>query len=125
MTDLSSIESVVRWAKGTDLAEISYKRGGHGVEFRLEGAPIRSALPSCSMLPVCSPSVGIYRASREGSAASFEKGRRVGAGEPLGLIEVGARSECVRAPASGRLAAVLIEDGKPVEYGQALFFIEP
>ena len=41
------------------------------------------------------------------------------------MVEVGKDFKSVIAPSNGLLKIISIEDGKPVEYGQPLFFIEP
>ncbi len=46
-------------------------------------------------------------------------------GDILGLVDAGPSQVEVKAPASGCLAGVAIEEGKAVEYGQPLFFISP
>ena len=126
MNGQDALKEMIRWARSTDLAEVSYKRDGEGLEFRLEGAPpAPPPMPSCSLVPGRSPTVGIFRASALGSSAKLEVGRQVAQGEPLGQIEVGKAAEPVKAPAAGKLVLVLIEDGKPVQYGQALFFVQP
>ncbi|MBI5243446.1 MAG: biotin/lipoyl-binding protein [Elusimicrobia bacterium] len=118
-------EAVIRWARTTDLAEVSYRRGESGVDFRIEGAPpAPPPMPACALTPARSSTVGIYRAAALGLSGRLEEGRQVREGEPLGQIEAGGRTEPVKAPSSGKLVAVLIEDGKPVEYGQTLFFVQ-
>ncbi|MFA6092297.1 MAG: biotin/lipoyl-containing protein [Elusimicrobiota bacterium] len=119
-------EKVLRWARGTDLLDVSYRRGGQGVGFRLEGAALSPApMPSCSLVPVRSPGVGLYRPSAKGFAGKACEGRSVKEGDPLGFIETGASQEPIAAPCSGSIVSCSIEDGAAAEYGQALFFIRP
>ncbi|HAH05526.1 MAG TPA: hypothetical protein DCM05_03215 [Elusimicrobia bacterium] len=126
MNGQDKVKDVIRWARGTDLAEVAYQRDGENVEFRLEGAPpALPPMPACSLIPGRSPTVGLFRASALGSAAKLEQGRQVSEGELLGHVEIGVKNEPVKAPASGKLVSVLIEDGHPVQYGQALFFVQP
>ena len=122
-----ALQQVMDWMRTTDLAEVSYRRGEEGVGFRLDTAPpaAPASFPACSLVPVVSPEVGIYRAGPAGSAGRVEKGAVVAEGAALGLIEVGTRKAALKAPAAGRVVSALIEDGKPVEYGQPLFFIKP
>jgi hypothetical protein len=126
MNSQDALKEMIRWARGTDLAEVSYKRDGESLEFCLEGVlPAPPPMPSCSLVPGRSPTVGIFRACALGSPAKLEVGRQVAQDELLGQIEIGKAVEPVKAPAAGKLVSVLIEDGKPVQYGQALFFIQP
>lgn len=126
MNGQDKVKDVIRWARGTDLAEVAYQREGERVEFRLEGAPpALPPMPACSLVPGRSPTVGLFRASALGSAAKLEQGRQVSEGELLGHVETGGRSEPVKSPAAGKVVSVSVEDGKPVQYGQALFFVQP
>ena len=118
------VQEVIRWARTTDLAEVAYQEGAARVEFRLENAP-PPPIPPCPLTPARSPAVGIYRAAALGKAGRLETGQPVREGEPMGHIETGGRPEPVTAPASGKISLVLIEDGKPAEYGQTLFFVQP
>jgi len=124
MSGDEDLKEVIRWARTTDLAEVAYREGDSRIEFRLENSPA-PPMPECPFLAGRSPAVGVYRASALGSAGRLEKGRQVREGEALGHIETGGVPEPVTAPASGKLALVLVEDGKPVEYGQTLFFVRP
>ncbi|MFA6030391.1 MAG: biotin/lipoyl-containing protein [Elusimicrobiota bacterium] len=120
------LEDVLRWARGTDLAEVEFRRDGDGLGFRLEGAALNPPpLPSCSLVPVRSPGVGLYRAGALGKAGAVLEGRAVAEGESLGQVEALGKAEPVKAPCAGKLVSPQVEDGKPVQYGQALFFIEP
>jgi acetyl-CoA carboxylase biotin carboxyl carrier protein len=58
-------------------------------------------------------------------AARFvETGAQVKAGDKLLLIEAMKTFNEIVAPRAGTLAAVLVEDGQPVEFGQPLVVIE-
>jgi len=80
--------------------------------------------------PVAAPSgtivtstlVGVFRgATRE----PVTVGSNVRAGQILGFIEVMRLSNDVTAPEAGTIAAIRVQDGQPVEYGQPLFEIVP
>lgn len=52
-------------------------------------------------------------------------GEKVKAGQPLGQIDtMHLLSDC-KAPIAGTIAALLVEEGQPVEYGQALIELTP
>lgn len=124
--DDKTLGEIARWMRSTDLVEASYRRAGSGAAFQLEGAePCAGRFQGRSLVPVASPEVGIFRANALGSAAKAGAGSTVKEGETLGFVEVGSRKETIPAPVSGRIAAAPVEDGQTVQYGQALFFIEP
>ena len=122
-----SFQDVIQWLKTTDLAEVSYRRAEDRFRFRVDDAPVvpESALSGCSLVPVISPEVGLFRASELGRPRKADKDADVSEGDELGVIEAGRKKHKVKAAASGRIAAIRIEDGQPVEYGQPLFFIRP
>ncbi len=121
------LQEVLTWMRGTDLVEVSWRHGEDGVEVRLEGrnAASSAAFPASALLPVASTGVGLWRFHEPGKPRRANEGASVAEGDVLGLLETGAASIEIKAPAAGRLVKVLIEDGKPVEYGQPLFLIAP
>jgi len=52
-------------------------------------------------------------------------GETVSVGDTVGIIEAMKVLNEIKAERAGRLVRVLVEDGTPVEYGQALFVFEP
>ena len=124
--DEKTLREITSWMRTTDLVEASYRDSGLGAMFRMEGAePSADGFRGCSLVPVSSPEVGIFRANELGSAPKAALGAAVKEGQSLGFVESGTRKEPVLAPASGKIAAAPAEDGQAVQYGQALFFIEP
>ena len=59
-----------------------------------------------------------------GSKAFVEVGSVVKAGEKILLIEAMKTFNEIVAPRAGTVTAVLVEDGQPVEFGEALIVIE-
>lgn len=75
---------------------------------------------------VDSPSVGLFwRAPSPGAPPFVEVGQTVSAGDTVAIVEVMKLMNHVVAPVDGTVAAILIENGAPVEYGQALVVIDP
>jgi acetyl-CoA carboxylase biotin carboxyl carrier protein len=71
---------------------------------------------------VRSPMVGtFYRSSGSGVEAFVETGDQVEEGQVLCIVEAMKVMNEVKADRSGTIAAVLIDDGSPVEFGQPLF----
>jgi acetyl-CoA carboxylase biotin carboxyl carrier protein len=71
-----------------------------------------------------SPMVGTFYRSPSPEARPFvEVGQTVKEGQTVCIIEAMKLMNEIEADASGVLKAVLVENGQPVEYGQALFLI--
>lgn len=74
---------------------------------------------------VTAPMVGtFYRSPSPGAKAFVEVGQRVKSGDTLCIIEAMKMLNQIEADKDGTIAAVLVENAEPVEYGQALFIIE-
>jgi acetyl-CoA carboxylase biotin carboxyl carrier protein len=93
-------------------------------------APVAAAAPSVDSAaapakpdghPVTSPMVGVIYCRPEPGAAEFCKvGQQVSEGDTLFLIEAMKTFNPVRAPRSGKVLSVMVEDGAPVEFGEVL-----
>ena len=74
---------------------------------------------------VKSPMVGtFYRSSSPGSKPMAEVGQAVKEGESICIIEAMKIMNEIEADKSGTITRALVEDGRAVEFGQALFIIE-
>jgi acetyl-CoA carboxylase biotin carboxyl carrier protein len=74
---------------------------------------------------VASPMVGTaYRRPSPDAKAFVEIGSAVKAGEKILLIEAMKTFNEIVAPRAGTVTAILVEDGQPVEFGEALIVIE-
>ncbi|MEZ2221065.1 acetyl-CoA carboxylase biotin carboxyl carrier protein [Rhizobium sp. RCC_161_2] len=74
---------------------------------------------------VSAPMVGtVYLASAPGAAAFIQVGSVVKEGQTLLIIEAMKTMNQIPAPKSGTVTEILIKDGSPVEYGEALVVIE-
>jgi acetyl-CoA carboxylase biotin carboxyl carrier protein len=77
-------------------------------------------------LDVKSPMVGTYYKSPEpGTKAYVAVGDRVKKGQILCIIEAMKIMNEIESEFSGVVREILVEDAQPVEYGQALFRIDP
>ncbi len=75
---------------------------------------------------VTAPMVGNFYHSPEPGAPPFVSvGDLVEQGQDIGIVEAMKLMNPVQAERSGRVVAVLVEDGSPVEYGQPLIALEP
>ncbi|ODR98859.1 acetyl-CoA carboxylase biotin carboxyl carrier protein subunit [Methyloceanibacter methanicus] len=74
---------------------------------------------------VTSPMVGTaYRSPEPGATAFVEVGSSVTAGQTLLIIEAMKTMNHIPSPRAGKVTAILVEDGQPVEYGEPLIVIE-
>ena len=90
----------------------------------------RSLVPQPALVSdnvkISSPMVGtFYRAPSPESPLFVEEGDRVTAGQTLCIIEAMKIMNEIESEVTGRISKILIENAQAVEYGQALFVIEP
>ena len=75
---------------------------------------------------VKSPIVGtFYESSSPGSPAFVKPGDRVSVGQVLCIIESMKLMNEIESDVAGVVMARLVENGRPVEYGESLFSIQP
>jgi oxaloacetate decarboxylase (Na+ extruding) subunit alpha len=89
---------------------------------------IEPELPRASRVGVKveSPMVGVfYRSSSPGSPAYVEVGDVVAVGQTLCLLEAMKLFNELKAEHEGRVRAIHVESGQPVEFGQLLFELDP
>jgi len=65
-----------------------------------------------------------YRGPEPGAPPFVEVGSKVIAGETLLIIEAMKTMNQIPAPRAGTVTQILIEDGRPVEFGEPLVIIE-
>ena len=123
--DTKLITDITKWLKTTDLAEFCYQQDHNCIEIKT-----REALPdpvrfTCHLTAVTAPALGFYHAAAKGKNLILKEGQTVKAGQSLGWVESSAKKHGITAPVAGTLRVISAEEGKPVEYGQPLFFIEP
>ena len=83
-------------------------------------------VPDENTIYVKSPIVGSYYESASPGAPAFIKvGDRVSPGQVLCIIESMKLMNEIEAEVSGVIISKLVENGRPVEYGEALFAIQP
>ena len=84
-----------------------------------------SGKPDVKYHEVRSPIVGtFYRAPAPDAEPYVEIGQNVSVGSVLCIVEAMKLMNEIDSDVSGRLAQILVENGKPVEYNQVLFLIE-
>ena len=141
-----SVEEVVELAARYNLAELEVESGGIRIRVVRERAPagvVPRAEPARAehaqgqlasvediaaktLITIEAPMVGtFYRASAPGAAPYVNVGDVIKQGQVLCVIEAMKLMNEIEARVAGRIAAVLVESGQPVEYGQPLFSVEP
>jgi acetyl-CoA carboxylase biotin carboxyl carrier protein len=74
---------------------------------------------------IASPMVGtFYRAPSPGAKPFVEVGQQVNVGDTLCIIEAMKLLNQIECDKAGKVKAILVDNGQPVEYGETLFVIE-
>jgi acetyl-CoA carboxylase biotin carboxyl carrier protein len=152
--DLDRLQKLVELMEKHDLREVKLKRGNQkwilrrGPQEVLQVAPATTATslpvspPTMAAAPAAagaaaagggdglveikSPMVGtFYRSPSPGEPAFVKEGDRVGRDSVVCLVEAMKFFNQIKAELSGTIAKVLVNDGDPVDYGQALFKVKP
>lgn len=78
------------------------------------------------LVEIKSPMVGtFYAAPSPDSPAYVSQNERITVGQVVCIVEAMKLMNEIEAEVSGRVAKILAENGKPVEFGQVLFLIDP
>ena len=87
---------------------------------------VADAAPLSASITIEAPMVGtFYRASSPTAEPYVREGDVVKEGQILCIIEAMKLMNEIESKAAGRVAKILVENSQPVEYGQALFLLEP
>jgi acetyl-CoA carboxylase biotin carboxyl carrier protein len=96
--------------------------GGGG---QVAGGSAKATDPSKHPGAVKSPMVGTaYRSPEPGTPPFIEVGSQVSQGDTLFIIEAMKTMNQIPAPHAGKVTAIFIENGQPVEFGEPLVIIE-
>ncbi|MDX6521606.1 MAG: oxaloacetate decarboxylase (Na+ extruding) subunit alpha, partial [Gaiellales bacterium] len=136
------VQQLIEIFQGSDLGEMKVEDAGLRVTLRRQddrpqmvaaapalsdsnGAPADA--PSVSTaIKIESPMVGTFYRSASPAAAPFvEAGDRVEVGQTLCILEAMKLFNEFKSEHTGVIRAVLVNNAEPVEYGQALFELEP
>jgi acetyl-CoA carboxylase biotin carboxyl carrier protein len=87
--------------------------------------PAPAAPPAARGQQVTAPMVGtFYSGPAPGAKPFVEIGTEVKPGDTLCVIEAMKMMNQIESEVAGRVVSILVENGSPVEFGQALFIIE-
>ena len=132
IVETGDIKLVVRRNGAAPGAAAEYVERGSAPVTVSPAAPqkVRGVAPKvgavAGQIEVTAPMVGtFYRAPNPEAAPFVDVGAVVGVGDPLCLIEVMKLFTTINAEVAGRIVQIGAENGELVEYGRALFVIEP
>ena len=147
--DTRKIQKLIELIQGSDITEIEIREGeesvrisrGSNVTMVAAPQPMMHAMPHApapapaaaapAAAPaepaghlVRSPMVGtFYRSPSPGSAAFVQVGQSVKPGDVICIVEAMKMMNHIEADKAGTIAAILAEDGQPVEFDQPLVSI--
>ena len=144
--DPELVRELAQLLNETDLTEIEVQKGDLRVRVARTvtatvqvpaAAPVMAAAPVVAAAPVegksaaahpgavPSPMVGTaYRRPSPDAKPFVEIGSVVKAGDRILLVEAMKTFNDIVAPRAGKVVAIMVEDGQPVEYGEPLLVIE-
>jgi acetyl-CoA carboxylase biotin carboxyl carrier protein len=104
----------------------AFPAGSQAMQFgAAPAAPAAAAAPEKHPGTLQSPMVGTaYRAAEPGAPSFVEIGSIVREGQTLLIVEAMKTMNQIPAPKAGKVVAILVENGQPVEYGEPLMIIE-
>jgi len=148
--DIRKIKKLIELLEESGISELEIKEGEESVRIsRMTASMMQTMAPAMQMMtpqptlsPVASapaavvvevdaahqvksPMVGtFYGAASPTSGPFVTLGQQVKVGDTLCIIEAMKMMNQIEADKSGKIKAILVEDGSPVEFDQVLFTIE-
>lgn len=140
--DIRKIKKLIELLKSSGVAEIEITEGEESVRIACHPAghmvspplavPVPAPVAPAPALPppieghvIESPMVGtFYRAPSLDASPFVEVGQEVKEDDVLCIIEAMKMMNQITADRAGRIKAVEVENGEPVEFGQRLFVLE-
>ena len=149
--DIRKIKKLIELVEESGISELEISEGEESVrisrnspvsaapiQYAAAPAPVAAAAPAAAPVvaeaaapavpaghQVLSPMVGTFYGAPSPDAKPFVKvGQSVTAGETLCIVEAMKMMNQIEADKSGVVTAILVEDGQPVEFDQALVIIE-
>ena len=147
--DIRKVKKLIELIEESDVSEIEIKEGEESV--RVTRNPLPRITPELVSDPqtvvveksldsamdkkseaidedgriVKSPMVGTFYAAPSPEALPFVKiGQTIKEGDPLCIIEAMKTMNPIEAEFSGKIKAILVDNGSPVEFNQSLFVID-
>jgi len=150
--DIRKVKKLIELLESTGIAELEITEGEESVRISRtpSGGPVYAAAPVAAPQPIAAaappapaaapdateasdtpegtrveaPMVGTFYSSSSPDAEPFVKvGDEVAPGDTLCIIEAMKMMNQIEAEIGGRIAAIQVQNGEPVEFGQVLFVI--
>lgn len=140
--DEEAIRKLAELLNETGLSEIEIEDDDRRLRVARQAAPVQATVPPAAPLAaaapvpeeatagphpgtVASPMVGTVYLSPEPGARTFvQVGDHVSEGQTLLIIEAMKVMNNLPSPRAGRITAILVDDGTPVEFGEPLVVVE-
>lgn len=135
--NLDQLRELIQLLEESNLTEIEVEQDDDRIRLRRESTPVagvvgvgpsapaEAAAPEPEGTYVTSPFVGtFYRAPSPDDNAFVEVGDQIAPGQVLCIVEAMKLMNEIEAEIAGEVVEILVESGKPVEYGDRLFRIE-
>jgi len=138
--ELKKLKEFIKFMESNDLCELEIEEEGKKIRLKKNtaGGPVmQMPLPAAAEKPevketkdsgleVKSPMVGtFYRSPSPGAKPFIEIGDTINPGDVICIIEAMKLMNEIKAEVAGKVTQILIENGQPVEFGQALVKVEP
>lgn len=135
-TNAPGLDELLTFAQEGGLTEVVWEKGDRRIAFKrsappppppaVDPAPAAPAAPETPKTHVVkSPMVGTFLRAAKDRPPLVVEGGTVAPGARLAIVEAMQVPKDVIATVSGRIVKIMVESGRPVEYGQPLFEIEP
>jgi len=145
--DLKELKALLRLMEGADLEELEVQEGDKRIRLRrragdaahvvrtgvpaqagvkMSATPVATTPDTSGLIAIESPMVGtFYRAPAPGAEPYVKEGDRIQKGTVVCIVEAMKLMNEIESEVSGVLVKIVAENGKPVEFGQPLFLVEP
>lgn len=149
--NLKEIKELINLMNENDLTELEIEREGNKIRLRKsaagkfeainEGAGVpqviqtirpdqkdagKEKIPDKNLIPIKAPMVGtFYRAPSPEAKPYLEIGDIIEVGQIVCIIEAMKLMNEIKSEIKGKISEILVENANPIEYGQALFMVEP
>ncbi|MBI1883626.1 MAG: acetyl-CoA carboxylase biotin carboxyl carrier protein [Chlamydiae bacterium] len=143
--NIKEIQEMIKLMQENDIVEFQLERNGFKIALKRGKAQVEATSSSAIIpshvspavekeekieekrfLEITSPMVGtFYSAGSPESAPYVQPHQQIQKGDVVCIIEAMKVMNEIKAEISGTIAEILVENGQPVEFGQALFKIKP